>query len=154
MRKGTCSCCATEFPLAQLRLMDGKTYCEACGAKTAESGPHEQLYNFPFPQWLKAGLAFSPLLLVVVLAHGARYFRIGHGLYRGERLLKTKQYAEAAEFLAPVAAAAPECQKCVLLLAKAYLLTGRPDLAWEASKEHHDGHFANDHLVDEVRPLF
>jgi hypothetical protein len=80
-----CAKCATDWGNNELLKVGGLPYCPSC---------REQLFNFPFPQWLKAGLAVSLLLLVVALAHGARYFGIGHELYRGERLLKAQQYAE------------------------------------------------------------
>jgi hypothetical protein len=191
MRKGICATCNAELPLAHLRAMDGKIYCEPCVGKAAESGQHgviynvsdpticakcstdwgnnelpkvggvpycnacrEQLYHYPFPQWLKVSLAGALLLLVVSLAHGAKYFSLGRALYRGEKQLNSGQYVPAAQSLAPVVDTAPNCEKCVLLLAKAHLLSGRPDLAWAAAKKHNDGQFETSDEEREVESLF
>src|SRR3954468_104307 len=191
MRKATCTSCSTEQPMAQLRAMDSKIYCEPCVTKTAESGTHgnifrisdpticamcstdwgnnelqkvgglpycptcrEKLYNYQFPNWLKIGLAVSLLLLIVSLVHGAKYFRTGQNLYRGERQIKAKQYTAAVQSLTPVADAAPGCEKCILLLAKAHLLAGHPDQAWTTAKKYRDGHFEINKEEKEVEALF
>ncbi len=191
MRRGNCVTCNADLPLAQLRAMDGKIYCDPCVTKTAESGQHgeiyrisdptictkcntdwgnndlpkvgglpycsscrERLYNYPFPSWLKIALVAAMLLLAVSLVHGTRYFRLGRDYYRGQRQLKARQYAAAAQSMAPVAEAAPNCEECVLLLAKAHLLDGHPELAWNAAKKYHDGHFQINDQEKEVEALF
>src|SRR4051794_40468672 len=128
-----CTGCKADWGTTELSTVSKVfPYCDPC---------REKLYHYPFPKWLQGGLAFAFLLLVFALAHGAKYFRIGKDLYRGERQVQKKDYAGAVQSLAPVAEAAPECEKCVLLLAEAYLLSGQPDLAFAAAKKHQDGKF-------------
>ncbi|HWR16974.1 MAG TPA: hypothetical protein VN577_19250 [Terriglobales bacterium] len=140
-----CANCSTDWGSSELPKVGGLPFCPTC---------REKVYNYPFPNWLKAGLALALVLLVVALANGAKYFRLGKNLYRGESQLKARNYPEAIRLLTPVAEAAPECEKCVLLLAKSYLLAGQPEQAWAAAKKHHDGQFDNSELFDEVKPLF
>ncbi len=140
-----CSKCETDWGNNELPKVGGLPYCNPC---------REPLYHYPFPTWLQIGLAVSLLLLVVALAHGTRYFQLGRDLYRGERQLSRRQYTDAIKSLSPVAAAAPDCQKCVLLLAKAYLLSGQPEPAFQVAQKHRNGDFEPDELFNEVKPLF
>lgn len=140
-----CAKCSTDWGNNELPRVGGLPYCSTC---------REQLYNYPFPSWLKIALVAAMLLLAVSLVHGAKYFRLGRDYYRGQRQLKAKQYVAAAQSLTPVADAAPECEQCVLLLAKAYLLNGQPDLAWKAAKKYHDGRFQENDAEREVEALF
>ncbi len=140
-----CVKCSTDWGNNELSKVGGLPYCATC---------REQLYKYPFPSWLKVALVAAMLLLAVSLVHGAKYFRLGRDYYRGQRELKAKQYAAAASSLTPVADAAPECEECVLLVAKAFLLNGQPDLAWKAAKKYHDGRFQENALEREVEGLF
>jgi len=134
-------CCADagsgEFPKA------GKLpLCPTC---------HERAYNYDFPAWLKAGLAFTLVLLVVDLVHGERYFRAGRQFYRAEHLIANRKYADAVAPLRATIAVAPECPKCRLLLAKADLLNGDPNDAYEVIK---DRKFEKSALFEEVKTHF
>ena len=140
-----CAKCSTDWGNNELPTVGGLPYCNKC---------REQLYKYPIPQWLKAGLAVALVLLVVALAHGAKYFRLARDLYRGEAQIASKKYTAAVQSLTPVAKAAPDCEKCLLLAAKAHLLTGRPDLAWAVVKKHNDGHFEITDEEKDVESLF
>lgn len=140
-----CTMCSTDWGNNELQKIGGLPYCPAC---------REKLYSYQFPNWLKVGLAGSLLLLIVSFIHGAKYFRVAQDLYRGERQIKAKQYTAAVQSLTPVADAAPGCEKCVLLLAKAHLLSGHPDQAWTAAKKYHDGHFEINDEEKVVEALF
>ena len=120
----------------------GAAVCVNCAAK---------VYNRPFPGWLKSGMVVSLALLVFALAHGAKYFRTGRELYRGEKAVRAARYADAAKALKPVVDFAPECKKCALLYAKAALQLGDPHSAYEAT----DGKtFEEDELFQEVNGTF
>jgi len=141
-----CSQCKTDWGNTELRRVANLPFCENC---------RQKLYCYPFPKWLQASLFVSMLLLLFALVHGFGYFRLGRDLYRGERQMSAHAYPEAIHSLAPVADAAPECDKCVLLLSKAYLLTGHPEQAWNVSKKHNNGSFdENDEQFREVKSLF
>jgi tetratricopeptide (TPR) repeat protein len=127
---------STEWPRA-----GSLPYCPRC---------REALYERPFPVWLRAGLAALLVLLAFALAHGARYFRAGIDLAKGERLINSREYPRAIPHLRATVAAAPACEKCILLLAKADLLSGDP---WNAQKEltgHNGGRFKGSPLSQEV----
>lgn len=117
--------------------------CDSCAPK---------VYQRDFPGWLKSGLVVALVLLVVALAHGAKYFKAGRSLYRSEKLIAANKYQEAGALLTPVVAMAPDCKKCSLLLAKAELLAGDPDIAFKAvENKNYDN---DDALFNEVNGMF
>jgi tetratricopeptide (TPR) repeat protein len=121
-----CVKCAADAGTGSFPLAGKLPFCPAC---------REKVYNYDFPAWLKAGLALTLVLLVVALVHGAPYFRAGRQFFRGERLVSAHRYADAAAPLRAALAAAPECPKCRLLLAKADLLSGNPRDAYDVVKD-------------------
>lgn len=97
--------------------------------------------DWNFPQWLKLGLAFLVLLLVLALVHGRRYFQAGRAMYIGEHLVEQGKYLEALPYLKETLRIAPGSDKAALLAAKAALLTGDVESADKALHEHNGGHF-------------
>ena len=81
------------------------------------------------------------ILLAIALVNGKKYFRAGHDMYRGERLVKQKHYADAMPYLQRAVGLAPNSDKAVLLLSKAALMTGNVEVAQKALQGHNDGHF-------------
>jgi hypothetical protein len=130
-----CAMCGSSGPLQRVA---GATLCVNCA---------QTVYKRDFPKWLKMGLAFALVLLVVALVHGAKYFRIGADLYRGEKALERGKYEDAEKQLKPVVAFAPNCKKCSLLCAKAALLSGNPEEAYSATE---GKNFEEDELFREV----
>jgi hypothetical protein len=110
-----CAKCGLDNGSSELLKTAGLPLCMPCAQAVMER---------PFPTWLKASLALMLALLFVALWHGRGYFKTGKSLVRGERLVDQKHYAEAIPYLQPVVVSAPECEKCILLLMKAQLLTG------------------------------
>lgn len=140
-----CAKCGGDAGSGSFGVVGGAPLCPACT---------ETAYNYSFPGWLKAGLAFTLLLLVVALWQGAPYFRTGRKLFRAEHLIDQKQHEAAVPFLADVIKAAPNCEKCVLLFAKAELLTGHPDVAYSVVQAHNGGRFEQSDLFRELEALF
>jgi hypothetical protein len=118
---GMCAVCGNASPS---QVVGGAALCATCA---------HAVYHRDFPKWLKLGLAGALLLLMVALVHGEKYFKIGRGLYRGEKLIAQGQFEKAEQQLKPVVEFAPECKKCSLLMAKAALLAGDPQAAYEAA---------------------
>ena len=127
---------STEFP-----LIGGFPFCARCA-----SG----LRPGTFPPWLKLSLAGLLVLLGVALVHGARYFKAGKALVLGERLVAARQYEPAISQLKATLAIAPDCEKAVLLLAKADLLSGRYDEGHKTLIGHRGGQFKEGPLTSEV----
>jgi hypothetical protein len=122
-------------------------FCEPCGA---------MVKDWKYPQWLRLSFAALLLLLVVALAHGAKYFTAGKSLYVGERLVEEKKYVEALPYLQKTVAIAPASDKAVLLTAKAALLSGDPEVADKALHGHNNGYFedARNPQFQEVNELW
>lgn len=139
-----CALCGLDGGNSEFPRAAGAVFCHTC---------HEKIYNTDFPGWLKGGLAFTLLLLVFALVHGQRYFRAGKNLYHGERLVTARQYGQAIPELKAAVAVAPDCEKCVLLLAKAALLDGDAKLGFEALNAHNQGRFEKSDLATEITPI-
>lgn len=140
-----CATCGGDAGSGAFGLVGGAPFCPGCT---------EKLYNRDFPSWLKLGLAFTLLLLVVALVQGAPYFKTGQKLFRAEHMVEAGRYAGAVPLLADAVAAAPNCEKCILLYAKAALTTGAPDKAYSAAMGHNEGKFETSKLFNEVEVLF
>jgi len=144
-------------PLQAAPVADGCIVCgmggpfQNVGGAAVCTGCAEKVYNRPFPGWLKSSLVVSVVLLVFALAHGAKYFRTGRELYRGENAVRAARFEDAAKALKPVVAFAPECKKCALLYAKAALQLGDPNEAYEATN---GKNFDDDELFEEVKGAF
>jgi hypothetical protein len=134
-----CALCGSGGPFQNV---GGAALCTTCA---------HAVYNRDFPKWLKLSLVAALLLLAVALANGGKYFKIGKDLYRGEKLISSGQYEKAEQQLKPVVAFAPACKKCALLLAKAALLAGDPQTAYEAAG---GKSFEEDELFREVNGIF
>lgn len=129
--------------------------CARCGALIADgyvpvagrasfcSSCRTLVEAWPYPQWLKLGLVGLLVLLGVALIHGEKYFRAGRTMYKGERLVEEKRYAEALPYLKETLKIAPRSDKAVLLTAKAALLTGDMQTAGAAFDGHDSGKFEN-----------
>jgi tetratricopeptide (TPR) repeat protein len=142
-------------PAEYVALADN-SICGRCGAYSGDTSDHPivakiplcgtcapQVMNWPYPAWLKTGLAVLLVLLVVSLMHGRKYFHAGRTMYRGEQLVENRQYAEALPYLQETLRIAPESDKAVLLTAKAALLSGEFQIADKAIQGHNAGHFAD-----------
>jgi hypothetical protein len=134
-----CALCGKGGPFQNV---GGAALCTTCA---------HSVYNRDFPKWLKFGLVGALLLLVVALINGEKYFKIGKDLYRGEKLIASGQYDKAEQQLKPVVAFAPDCKKCALLMAKAALLAGDPQAAYDAAGTKK---FEEDELFREVSGIF
>ena len=140
-----CANCSTDWGNNELQTVAGLPCCDQC---------RDKFYNYPFPKWLRASLAFSLVLLAFALAHGWNYFRLGSQLFRGERLISAKQYDQASVSLNTVVDQAPNCEKCILLLAKAYFLGGNPDAGYKTLMKHNNGYFEErTELSDNVKSI-
>jgi hypothetical protein len=132
-------------PLEVTRAID-RSVCSACGADAGSAefpvagrvplcpSCHQKVYDRDFPIWLKAGFALTLVLLVLALAHGAKYFKAGRQYFSGERLISGRKYAQAVAPLRAALAVAPECPRCRLLLSRADLLSGNPEEAFALVK--------------------
>jgi hypothetical protein len=133
INKSICARCnnyLTEgVPFVQMRHL---RFCQTCAA---------MIKDWKYPQWLRLSFVGLLLLLVVALAHGAKYFAAGKSLYTGERLVMERKYAEALPQLQKTLKVAPGSDKAALLAAKAALLSGRPDIAGEVLQGHNNGYF-------------
>ncbi len=120
-------------------------YCSVCS---------EELFHRPFPQWLQLGLAGLLGLLVFALLHGKPYFSAGRSLLHGQKLVEHGQWAEAIPYLQAALKVAPDCEDGVLLLGKAYALTGRPEEGYKLLQEHNGGQFETNELFEEVQRIY
>ena len=142
-------------PNAAAASMPQAAKCARCGALVADgvvpaagqpnlcSACRQLVNDWPYPQWLKASLVVLLVLLGVALIHGQKYFRAGRTMYKGERLVDEKRYAEALPYLKETLKIAPRSDKAVLLTAKAALLTGDMQTASAAFDGHDGGRFEN-----------
>src|SRR6185369_13287446 len=122
-------------------IADG--YVPVAGRASFCSSCRTLVEAWPYPQWLKLGLVGLLVLLGVALVHGEKYFRAGRTMYKGERLVEEKRYAEALPYLKETLKIAPRSDKAVLLTAKAALLTGDMQTAGAAFDGHDSGKFEN-----------
>jgi len=139
-------------PAEYVSLTDDSV-CVRCGASSDTTdfqsvgnqplcAPCSQLIqDWPYPTWLKAGLALVLILLVVALYNGRKYFHAGRSLYVGERLVDEGRYQQALPYLEETVRVAPESDKAVLLAGRAALLTGRVDIADQVLHGHSGGKF-------------
>ena len=141
-----CARCRKDAGTTVLSKVGEIPLCEECRAI---------VYSWPYPQWLKLGLAGLLVLLAVSLLHGKKYFQAGRSLYRGEQLVDEHRYREAIPYLQFTVNVAPGSDKGVLLYAIACLRSGDAVDAWRALKNHENGHFddAEDPLVKEAQQL-
>jgi hypothetical protein len=120
-----CARCNTDYGSTELPLVGGAPFCAQCS---------EGLYDRPFPQWLKLGLAGSLMLLAVALWHGRSYFTAGRQLVLAERAMDRHDYAQAEARFAEVLKINPSEQNVLLQAAKADLLNGDVMAAQRALK--------------------
>ena len=141
-----CARCHKDAGTVVLSKVGAISLCEECRAI---------VYSWPYPQWLKLGLAGLLVLLAISLLHGKKYFQSGRSLYRGEQLVDERHYSEAIPYLQSTVSIAPGSDKGVLLYAIACLRSGDAVDAWRALKNHENGHFddADDPLVKEAQQL-
>ena len=156
---------AINAPLSCSHAVD-PTICYVCNAdggnsefQTIKKTPccptcYEKAYNWPFPGWLKASMAFLLLVLVFALIRNVPYFRAGRALYKGERLVASGNYADAIPFLRISVKTAPDCDKCSLLLGKALFKIGDAPEAIKVLQAHNGGRY-NDALeiLNEVNEI-
>jgi hypothetical protein len=138
-----CARCGLDNGNNELLKTAGLPLCMPCTQAVMER---------PFPTWLKASLVFLFALLFVALWHGRSYFKTGKLLVRGERLVDQQRYAEAIPYLQPAALSAPGCEKCILLLAKAQLLSGDVEGADKTLGNRQE--FEKSELADEVAGIW
>jgi hypothetical protein len=138
-----CAKCGLDNGGSELLKTAGLPLCMPCAQSVMER---------PFPTWLKASLALMFALLFVALWHGRGYFKTGKSLVRGERLVDQQHYPEAIPYLQPVVVSAPECEKCILLLTKAQLLTGDIEGAGKTLGNRRE--FEKGELADEVAAIW
>jgi tetratricopeptide (TPR) repeat protein len=140
-----CWQCKTDYGSTELPLVGGLPVCARCAP---------DLYARPFPPWLKLSLAGLLVLLGLALVHSAPFFKAGKALVLGERLMTAHRYSEALPYLQGALTIAPDCEKAILLLAKADLLTGRYEEADKALAGHKGGQFKEGPLTTEVTRIF
>jgi tetratricopeptide (TPR) repeat protein/ribosomal protein S27AE len=140
-----CYQCKADNGSTELPLIGGLPFCVRCAPG---------LYERPFPPWLKLTLAGLLVLLGLGLVHSVPFFRAGKALVIGERLVVARQYQQAIPQLQTALAIAPDCEKAVLLLGKADLLTGRYQEANKVLTGHKGGQFKEGPLATEVRRTF
>jgi tetratricopeptide (TPR) repeat protein len=140
-------------PSEYASLTDNST-CARCGVYSGDAVDHPvvgklplcpncapQVTDWPYPVWLKAGLAVLLVLLAIALVHGRKYFHSGRMMYVGERLMDDGRFAEALPYLQETLRVAPSSDKAVLLTAKAALKIGDVDAANKALQGHDGGRF-------------
>jgi tetratricopeptide (TPR) repeat protein len=135
-----CALCGTENPTgSDFPFRKKLPFCEKCGPLVE---------RWPYPTWLKLSLAGLVLLLAASLIRGRTYFHAGSEMYRGEKLVKQRKYAEAVPHLKEAVRIAPASDKAVLLLATAALKIGDMQTAAKALQGHEEGHFENGQDAD------
>lgn len=139
-----CSRCEADGGATEFNLIKNIPHCPAC---------YEKAYNWPFPRWLQYGMAFLLTALLFALIQGIPYFRAGRALYGGEHLINARKSAQAVPLLQYSLKVAPDCEKCALLLGKAFLLTGDADAANKALLAHYGGRYKQGELFDEVERI-
>jgi len=140
-----CRISASESGIADFPAVNGIPLCPKC---------QQQVEEWPYPSWLKISLAALLLLLVVALIHSRSYFRAGRNLYRGERLMEEKKFAEAIPLLKEADQTAPQSDKASLLLAKAALSIGDLETAQKALMAHGGGHYETSDEFTEVNSFW
>ena len=140
-----CARCGLDNGTTDLQLVGNLPMCPSCGGL---------VQSFPYPQWLKMAMVGLMLLLVAALIYDRKYFHAGREMYVGEHLIEQRKYAAAIPFLRQTVDVAPNSDKAVLLLAKAALLTGRPDIADKVLHGHDGGHFDSSDEFTEVQGLW
>ena len=108
------------------------------------------------PTWLKVFFAIVLVLVVVGVIYGPRVlksYRIKRSIASADQLLEQKKYKEAIVALQPLITADANCERCFLLLMKAYLLSGDPNAADAARSKYKNSHFEPGPLLDEVNTL-
>ncbi len=143
--KTICVKCGFDNGSAELARIGELPFCPAC---------REKLYQVPLPNWLKLSTAATLILLALALVHGWRYFGVEKELIRGERLVKGREYAGAVPLLKRVATMAPNCERCLLLLAKAQFLSGDFREGYLTLNNHNGGRFESSDLTNEVQGIF
>jgi hypothetical protein len=138
-----CSKCGLDNGNSELPVTAGLPLCMPCAQAVMER---------PFPGWLKASLAALFVLLFVALWHGKPYFKAGKSLVVGERMVDHGRYADAIPYLESVVESAPQCEKCILLLVKAQLLTGDIESAQKRLAAHPE--FEQNELFYEVKRIW
>lgn len=159
-----CEACASKIP-QPVAIID-PTICARCHADNGNSEfslvgklpfcgeCQKQVYDRPYPQWLKLSLAGLVMLLVVALVHGRKYFHAGREMYVGEKLVRQGRYGEAVSHLRQTVQIAPNSDKAVLLYAKASLLSGDPASADAALNGHNEGRFEDSPEFQDVNRIF
>ncbi len=140
-----CYRCKADNGSQHLPLIGNLPYCAKCA---------DALYHYPFPSWLKLSLAGLLVFLVAALVHATPFFNAGKNLFLGERLVAGRQYRQAIPQLQATLTIAPDCEKAVLLLAKAQLLSGDPGGASKVAAGHRQGRFKEGALASEVKRIF
>lgn len=140
-----CNQCKADNGYQEFPPIGNLPFCPRCAAA---------LYERPYPAWLKLSLAGLLLLLGFGLVRSVPFFRAGKALVRGERLVDARRYPEAIAPLQVTLAVAPNCEKAVLLLAKADLLSGRFNEANKVLTSHNEGRFKEEPLTGEVRQIY
>ena len=127
-----CVRCGASSDVTDFQLGGKQPLCPSCG---------QLVQDWPYPMWLKLGLACVLALLVVALVNGRKYFHAGRSLYIGERLVDEGHFDQALPYLQETVRVAPGSDKAVLLAARAALMAGRVDIADKVLHGHNDGHF-------------
>jgi len=134
-----CGMCKADYGSSELPLVGGVFVCGNCA---------KNLYERPFPQWLKLSLAGLVLLLGAALWRGLPYFKAGRHLVQAERAMDRQDYSAAATHFQEVLKVHPTSQKVVLLGAKANLMIGDPAAAQAFLRQRQE--FQSDDLFTEV----
>ncbi len=106
--------------------------------------------------WLKILLTVALALVVLGVIFGRRAlnsYRTERSINTAEKLIGQKKYKEAIAALQPITTPEAKCDKCVLLVMKAYLLSGDPQTANVAAAKYKIGRFDSSPLLDEVNAL-
>jgi tetratricopeptide (TPR) repeat protein len=140
-----CAGCKADNGNSEFPVIGKHPFCSECQKK---------FYEKPYPQWLKLGLAFLVLLLFAALVHGRKYFQVGREMYVGEKLENQHRYRDAIPHLEQTVRVAPDSDKAVLLLAKAYLLTGNPAPAHQILTAHKQGGFEDTAEFRDVNSIY
>lgn len=138
-----CSVCHADQGQTVLPLIGGLPVCANCAPK---------LYSWPFPLWLKAGMAVLLVLLSWALWHGRHYFAAGRHMVIGERALDRHDYRRASDEFVQALKFQPGLQKATLLGAKANFLAGDPESAMPFFSMR--DHYEHDTLYNEVNGMF
>ena len=139
-----CSKCKADHGSTELPLVGGTPFCATC---------RDSLYARALPKWLTMSMAALVVLLLAAWAHNAKFFRTEKALILGEKLSDKHQYAASIPLLESVVQNAPNCEKCLLLLAKSEMLIGNPATAYKVLQSHKNGNFDKSRLTEEVESI-